>query len=159
MFPLVFEINTRIWLKKLTKTYDRPVTLGKIPEEEFTFFSTNGFNLVWLMGVWKPSKYSKAIAKSHSGLRGSILEHIPDVHLDDIVSSPYSIPSYTVNEELGGEGELLLFRKKLHSYGIKLMLDFVPNHLALDNLWLPEHPEFFIPLSSEEQINTPESGF
>ena len=159
MFPLVFEINTRIWLKKLTKTYNRPVTLGNIPEEEFTFFSSNGFDLVWLMGVWKPSQYSKAIATSHPGLRESILEHIPQVKPDDIVSSPYSIPSYTVNETLGGEEELLLFREKLHSYGIKLMLDFVPNHLALDNEWLPEHPEFFIPLSSEEQIHDPESGF
>ncbi len=74
-------------------------------------------------------------------------------------SSGTTIPSYTVNEVLGGEEELVAFRNKLHSYGIKLMLDFVPNHLALDNEWLPEHPEFFVPVSKAEQNHDPESCF
>ena len=159
MFPLVYEINTRIWLKKLSREHNRPITLGNIPDEEFAFFSACGFDLVWLMGVWKPSQYSKAIATAHPGLRTSILEHIPLVQPDDIVSSPYSIPSYTVNENLGGKDELLLFREKLNKSSIKLILDFVPNHLALDNEWLPEHPEFFIPVSIEEQRHDPGIGF
>jgi glycosidase len=159
MFPLVYEINTRIWLRKLSREYNRPVTLGTVPDEEFAFFTTSGFDIVWLMGVWQPSQYSKAIATSHAGLRSSFLEHIATVQPDDIVSSPYSIPSYTVNDQLGGKSELIEFRKKLNNLGIKLMLDFVPNHLALDNEWLPEHPEFFIPLSFEEVSQDPESGF
>ncbi len=159
MFPLVYEINTRIWLKKLTNNHNKPITLGNIPEEEFNFFSLCGFDFVWLMGVWQPSQYSKAIATGHPGLRTSILEHIPMVKPEDIVSSPYSIPSYDVHEALGGKDELLLFRKKLNKLGIKLMLDFVPNHLALDNEWLPEHPEFFIPISIEEQSHDPGAGF
>ena len=146
MFPLVYEINTRIWLKRLSEGHNRPVTLGNIPDEEFTFFSTCGFDMVWLMGVWKPSKYSKAIATSHPGLRKAFLHNNPNIVPDDIVSSPYSIPSYTVSELLGGEGELLVFREKLRALGIKLMLDFVPNHLALDNEWLPDHPEYFLSL-------------
>ena len=81
------------------------------------------------------------------------------LNLADIASSPYSIPSYTVNEALGGKEGLLVFREKLHGYGIKLMLDFVPNHLALDNEWLPEHPEFFVPVSKAEQSQDPGSGF
>ncbi|MBZ4219199.1 MAG: alpha-amylase [Chlorobium sp.] len=159
MFPLVYEINTRIWLKKLSKEHNRSVTLANIPDKEFTFFTTCGFDMVWLMGVWKPSQYSKAIATAHPGLRSSFLEHIAQIEPDDIASSPYSIPSYTVNEALGGQEELLLFRDKLHGYGIKLMLDFVPNHLALDNEWIPEHPEFFVPVSKAEQSQDPGSGF
>ena len=42
------------------------------------------------------------------------------------------------------------FREKLHASGIKLMLDFVPNHLALDNAFLPEHPEYFISICNDE---------
>lgn len=159
MFPLVYEINTRIWLKTLSKEYNRPVTLGNIPDEEFTFFSTCGFDIVWLMGVWKPSQYSKAIATAHPGLRTSFLQHTPIIQPDDIASSPYSIPSYTVNEALGGEPELLAFRERLHAFGIKLMLDFVPNHLALDNEWLPENPEYFIPMCNAEQCQDPGAGF
>ena len=115
--------------------------------------------MVWLMGVWTPSQYSKAIATAHPGLRTSFLEHLDIVEPCDIASSPYSIPSYTVNEALGGEKELLMFREKLRASGIKLMLDFVPNHLALDNEWLPDHPEYFIPLSKAEQNQDPGSGF
>ncbi len=159
MFPLVYEINTRIWLDKLSIEHNRSVTLGNIPDEEFAFFSSCGFDIVWLMGVWKPSQYSKAIATAHQGLRASFLKHIPTVTPEDIASSPYSIPSYTVNEALGGETELLTFREKLHARGIKLMLDFVPNHLALDNAFLPEHPEYFIPICNEEWCLDPQAGF
>ncbi|NTV05032.1 MAG: alpha-amylase [Chlorobiaceae bacterium] len=159
MFPLVYEINTRIWLKKLSNDQNHQVTLINIPDEEFTFFANCGFDIVWLMGVWMPSQYSKAIATAHPGLRSSFLEHIAMVEPVDIASSPYSIPSYTVNEALGGKEGLLAFREKLSRYGIKLMLDFVPNHLALDNEYLPEHPEFFIPVSKAEQMQDPGSGF
>ncbi|TLU85877.1 MAG: alpha-amylase [Chlorobium sp.] len=159
MFPLVYEINTRIWLQKLSIEHNRAVTLGNIPDEEFAFFSSCGFDIVWLMGVWKPSQYSKAIATAHQGLRASFLQHIPTVTPEDIASSPYSIPSYTVNEVLGGETELLTFREKLHASGIKLMLDFVPNHLALDNAFLPEHPEYFIPMCGEEQCQDPGGAY
>jgi len=159
MFPLVYEINTRIWLKKLSAIHNKTITLANVPEEEFDFFSKSGFDMVWLMGVWQPSHYSRAIATSHPCLRTSFLEHLETVHPDDIASSPYSIPSYTVSESLGGEVQLKQFREKLNSIGIKLMLDFVPNHLALDNEWLPEHPEFFIPVSLDELRHDPESGF
>jgi glycosidase len=159
MFPLVYEINTRIWLRKLSALHNRKVTLGDIPESEFAFFSTCGFDIVWLMGVWRPSLYSRAIATAHPGLRTSFLEHIDEVDPGDIASSPYSIPSYTVNETLGGEQGLLEFRSRLHSLGIRLMLDFVPNHLSLDNEWLPQHPEYFMPLSRAEWNNDHGSGF
>ena len=159
MFPLVYEINTRIWLHKLSIEHNRSVTLGNIPDEEFAFFSNCGFDIVWLMGIWKPSQYSKAIATAHQGLRSSFLQHIPTVTPEDIASSPYSIPSYTVNEALGGETELLTFREKLRASGIKLMLDFVPNHLALDNAFLPEHPEYFIPLCNDEWCLDPKAGY
>ncbi|TCD47623.1 alpha-amylase family glycosyl hydrolase [Chlorobium sp. N1] len=159
MFPLVYEINTRIWLQKLSRVQNRPVTLGTVPDSEFRFFSESGFSMVWLMGVWKPSEYSHAIATSHPDLRSSLLEHLPALRPSDIASSPYSIPSYTANEALGGEEELLLFRERLASHGIRLMLDFVPNHMALDNQWLPDHPEFFVPVSAAERSHDPGSCF
>lgn len=159
MFPLVYEINTRIWLKKLSITYNRTVTLGNISDTELNFFSKCGFDIIWLMGVWKPSAYSKAIATSHQDLRSVFLDHLGSVTPDDITSSPYSIPSYTVNEALGGETELLSFRSKLHAIGIKLMLDFVPNHMGLDNAFLPEHPEYFIQVNHEERHQDPCSCF
>ncbi|MBM3162606.1 MAG: alpha-amylase [Chlorobi bacterium] len=159
MFPLIYEINTRVWLRNLTEKYGKTVTLGTVPEEEFRFFTECGFDYVWLMGVWQPSLYSKAIATAHPCLRTQFLQHLGSVAPGDIASSPYSIPCYRVNSELGGEKELKIFREQLRDSGIRLMLDFVPNHLALDNEWLPAHPEYFIPVSCDEQCHNPESCF
>ncbi len=159
MFPLVYEINTRIWLKKLSAIHNRAITLGNVPDSEFVFFASSGFDIVWLMGVWNPSLYSKSIATAHPGLRTSFFEHVDEIAPGDIASSPYSIPSYTVSDLLGGKDELVKFREKLHAYGIKLMLDFVPNHLALDNEWLPKHPEYFISLPRAEWVHDPGAGF
>jgi len=159
MFPLVFEINTRVWLRNLKKKYGTTITLGSVPEEEFRFFAECGFDYVWLMGVWQPSLYSKAIATAHPSLRTEFLQHLGSVDPDDITSSPYSIPCYRVNPELGGEKGLKHFRERLGKSGTRLMLDFVPNHLALDNEWLPEHPEYFIPVSGNEQRHAPDSCF
>ncbi|NTU92578.1 MAG: alpha-amylase [Chlorobiaceae bacterium] len=159
MFPLVYEINTRVWLKELSDRLERTVTLGEVPEEEFELFNESGFDIVWLMGVWKPSSYSTAISASHCGLRSDFLDHLKDLHPQDIVGSPYAIASYEVNETLGGCAGILAFRKRLAERGIRLMLDFVPNHMALDNRWLPEHPDLFISISKHEQCQDPRSCF
>ncbi|ACF46702.1 MAG: alpha-amylase family glycosyl hydrolase [Prosthecochloris sp.] len=159
MFPLVYEINTRVWLRHLSEQYQRPITLGNIPDSEFRFFKHSGFDFIWLMGIWRPSRYSEAIARSHRGLRSVFLEQIDHPDPCDIVASPYSIPEYRINPLLGDESELAELRKRLAADDIRLMLDFVPNHMALDNKWLPDHPEFFVTVSSEEQCIDPESCF
>jgi len=159
MFPLVYEINTRVWLRELSVRLDRPVTLEEVPDDELQILHDGKFNMVWLMGVWKPSRYSAAIATSHRGLRSELLDHLKDLQPEDIVSSPYSIPAYEVSPAIGGHDGLVAFRKRLAGMGIRLMLDFVPNHMALDNRWLPEHPEMFVSISRHEQCHDPSSCF
>jgi glycosidase len=39
---------------------------------------------------------------------------------------------------------LIRLRKRMAKHGLKLMLDFVPNHMALDHPWLDEHPDYFM---------------
>jgi glycosidase len=60
------------------------------------------------------------------------------------VGSPFAIESYTVREEFGGDEALRKLCQRLHQRGMKLMLDFVPNHVGPDHEWLKTHPEFFI---------------
>jgi len=150
MFPLVYEINTRVWLRELSIRHERPITLANVPGEELELLREGRFTMVWLMGVWKRSRYSAAIAASHKGLRSEMLDYLEDLQPDDIVASPYAVADYTVSEALGGKAGLLAFREQLAGMGIKLMLDFVPNHMALDNRWLPDHPEHFIPMSADD---------
>lgn len=159
MFPLVYEINTRVWLKDISARLGHPVTLEAVPDEELQILLDGKFTHVWLMGVWRPSRFSAAIAASHQGLRPELLDHLKDLQPEDIVSSPYSIPAYEVSETIGGHEALVAFRQRLAGMGVKLMLDFVPNHMALDNRWLPEHPEFFVTVSRHEQCHDPSSCF
>ncbi|NTU52609.1 MAG: alpha-amylase [Chlorobiaceae bacterium] len=159
MFPLVYEINTRVWLKELSVRLGRTINLEEVPDEELQILIDGKFTMVWLMGVWKKSRYSEAIASSHRELRSEFLDNLKDLQPEDIVGSPYAIPSYEVSEAIGGYYALMAFRKRLAGMGIKLMLDFVPNHMALDNRWLPDHPELFVTISKQEQSQDPCSCF
>ena len=49
-------------------------------------------------------------------------------------------PAYTVSESLGGDAALARLRERLRRRGLRLMLDFVPNHTGLDHHWVEEHP-------------------
>ena len=45
---------------------------------------------------------------------------------------------------LGGDEALARLRERLRDRGLKLMLDFVPNHTALDHPWVEDHPEYYV---------------
>ena len=63
---------------------------------------------------------------------------------DDICGSPFAVQSYTVHVDFGGDAALASLRQRLLERGIRLMLDFVPNHTALDHPWVQSHPEYYI---------------
>jgi glycosidase len=60
---------------------------------------------------------------------------------EDIAGSGFAVTSYSVAQNLGGDAALARLRERLRARGLKLMLDFVPNHTALDHHWVDEHPE------------------
>jgi len=46
-----------------------------------------------------------------------------------------------VHQTPGGDDALARLRKRLCTRGLRLMLDFVPNHMAPDHPWIDEHPD------------------
>ncbi len=70
--------------------------------------------------------------------------------MDDVVGSPYSIRRYQPDARIGDWAALDAAGEKLHARGLRLMLDFVPNHVALDHAWILEEPEYFIQGSAED---------
>lgn len=140
-FPLLYEINTRCWLAELSAENNRPITLANIPESKFAEWQRLGFTHIWLMGVWTTGPRGRSIALS---ARNEYSDALPDLGEEDIGCSPYAVADYSVSSVLGGGPALQQFRQQLHSRGLKLILDFVPNHLGLDHRWLKENPEFFV---------------
>jgi hypothetical protein len=144
MHPLLYEINTRCWLRALSEAHGRPITLANVPDSEFTRWQKLGFTHIWLMGAWTTGPRARAEAHNHPGLRSVYHEVLPDWTEADVAGSPYAIADYQVPPGLGGEAGLQIFRRRLHEHGLRLLLDFVPNHLGLDHRWVSDRPELFI---------------
>jgi glycosidase len=64
--------------------------------------------------------------------------------MDDIIGSPYAVVDYVVNSELGTAADLASVRSQLNALGIALMLDFVPNHSAVDSPWTSNSPSYYV---------------
>ncbi len=142
--PIVYEINTRIWLKDISNKYKTKMDLADVPDEVISDIKNLGFDAIWLMGVWEPSITGREIAASHPGLISDFKNTLNDLKSEDIVSSPYAIKNYNVSKILGGDDSLIKFREKINKAGLKLVVDFVPNHTAIDHPWIKEHPEYYV---------------
>jgi hypothetical protein len=142
--PLLYEINTRCWLTDLSRAAGKPVTLADVPEREFLDWRRLGFTHLWLMGVWNTGPRALAEARNTPELRYAYDHILPGWTPKDVGGSPYSISDYQVPAAMGGDDGLARFRANLHRHGMKLILDFVPNHLGVDHAWLRERPELFV---------------
>lgn len=142
--PLLYEINTRCWLRELSQQSDAPITLENVPDSEFESWRGRGFTHIWLMGVWTTGEHARAEALKNADLLQAYQKLLPDWKPDDVLGSPYAIADYRVAKQLGGDEGLAAFRQRLRKAGMKLILDFVPNHLALDHDWVVNRPELFV---------------
>ena len=138
--PLVFEISTRPWLYELSKLYGKNITkLREIPLEEFDELANNGVDIVWMMGVWSLGKYGLEYDKTQN-----FSVYLDDVTDEDIIGSPFAITKYECNPEIGTDEDLLWLKRELNIRGMKLMLDFVPNHSAADHGQAKTDPDMYI---------------
>lgn len=142
--PLVLEINTRCWLQELGDRLGVPVTLANVPDDEFAAWVDLGFTHLWLLGVWTTGPVSRQRALDSAALAEELDRLLPGWQPRDVGGSPFAVASYSVPKALGGEAGLQTFRRRLHERGLKLILDFVPNHVGLDHPWLKEHPDRFV---------------
>jgi hypothetical protein len=143
-YPLLYQVNTRVWLTELSQKLGRPATLDDIPEEELVRFAEMGFDWIWLLSVWQTGEAAQKVSRSNPEWRREFHETLPDLREKDIPGSGFAITGYTVHNDLGGDAALARLRERLKKRGLRLMLDFVPNHMALDHPWVEDHPEYFI---------------
>ncbi|MDH4130699.1 MAG: alpha-amylase family glycosyl hydrolase, partial [Gemmatimonadota bacterium] len=93
----------------------------------------------------------------NQGLLDDFRRALPDFAAADNVGSPYCIRRYVVDEHLGGPKGLAAARAALAKRGIRLILDFVPNHVAPDHPWVSAHPEYFVQGNDEDLRRDPAS--
>jgi hypothetical protein len=148
--PVIYEINTWVWLGELSDEIKEPVTLANVPDEKWDELAHLQIDAVWFMGVWERSPRGIAISNLNAGNLADFRRALPDFTFADNVGSPYCVRRYVVDEHLGGNDGLAIARMKLAKRGIKLILDFVPNHLAHDHPWVAEFPDYFIQGNKED---------
>jgi len=81
-----------------------------------------GVDILWLMPVFPVGE------KNRKGSLGSY----------------YAVKDYHgINPEFGNKEDLRNLIQEAHALGMKVILDWVANHSAWDNIWATEHPEYY----------------
>jgi hypothetical protein len=110
------------------------------------------------MGVWERSPAGVRVALDTPELMASFHNALRDLDEPDVIGSPYCIRSYEVDDRFGGRAGLAAARAALADRGVRLLLDFVPNHVSPDHAWSADHPEYFVRGSADDLDRDP-SGF
>jgi len=84
---------------------------------------STGANVIWLMPIYPVGVKNRK----------------------DPLGSPYSVRDYKgINPAFGTPADLKALVTAVHAKGMKLILDWVPNHTSWDNVWVTKHPEFYV---------------
>jgi hypothetical protein len=76
-YPSLYQINTRVWLRELSRTLNRPATLDEIPDAELDRLAKMGFDWVWFLSVWQTGTGRSASLAEQSGMAQGISEDPP----------------------------------------------------------------------------------
>lgn len=110
----IYEVNIRQYT---------PEGTFKAFQEHLPRLQKMGVDILWLMPVYPIGK------KNRKGKLGSY----------------YSVKNYkAVNPHFGTMQDFIELVEDVHNYGMKLIMDLVPNHTAWDNPWVTEHPEYYM---------------
>jgi hypothetical protein len=150
-YPSLYQVNTRVWLTERSRDLGRAATLDDLPDAELDRLAALGFDWIWLLSVWQTGPAGQQVSRSNPEWRKEFQETLPDLGEEDIAGSGFAITSYTVHQALGGDAALARLREGLRQRGLRLMLDFVPNHTGLDHPWVEDHPEYYI-LGREQDL-------
>jgi hypothetical protein len=156
-YPALYQVNTRVWLTELSLGLGRPATLDDIPDAALDQFAALGFDWVWMLSVWQTGPAGQRVSRSNHEWRREFAETLPDLREEDVPGSGFAITGYFVHQALGGDAALARLRERLHTRGLRLMLDFVPNHTGLDHTWVEDHPEYYVAGTELELARAPQN--
>ena len=82
----------------------------------------SGANVIWLMPIYPVG------VLNHKGTLGS----------------SYAVRDYHgINKDYGNARDFQALVRAVHARGMKIILDWVPNHTAWDNVWMREHKDYY----------------
>jgi len=157
--PVLYQLNTRVYLTELSEQLGRRATLSDIPECFLEQLARRGVEILWLLSVWTTGPRSQQESRRNPEWIREFSHVLEDLKPEDIGGSGFAIADYRVSEQLGGPKSLEALRSKLAKLGMRLMLDFVPNHMGLDHAWITDHPEYLVGGTEELRLEQPNNYF
>jgi len=120
-----------VWLAQLSAWYGGQVRrLDEVPDAALADLAADGFDTLWLVGVWERSAASREIKR----LQGMYAD----------LGSAYAVHDHVVAADLGGEEALSRLAERAARHGLRLAGDMVANHTAIDSRWVEERPDWFV---------------
>ena len=107
------------------------------------------FDWIWFMGIWDHSKIDEKFIEEHPGLINEVEGALDDWQIQDIIGSPYSIKNYKINSIIGDLSDFRNLRERLNKKGVKVMVDFVPDHFGIESRLPLDEPDYFINLEKK----------
>ena len=157
IYPSLYQVNTRVWITELSRQLGRHATLDDIPDISLDQLAEKGFDWIWFLSVWTTGELGRKVSREHTDWRHDFEATLPDLLEEDIAGSGFAIAGYTVHPDLGGDEALKRLRERLANRGLKLMLDFVPNHMGPDHPWVKAHPDYFVSGTVDDLEKTPQN--
>jgi hypothetical protein len=157
--PHLIEINAYFLLSRHTAQGSRNTVLNDIPESYWLEMKARGFDIIWLMGVWSRSPAARRAAETDRRLVRECRDIMNGQTRLDFAGSPYAVWKYEIDPRLGTAADLLALKRNLNGLGLSLILDFVPNHLAVDHAWAGDSPGRFIHAPLTLPVNAEDSWF
>jgi len=151
--PALYQVNTRVQIAERSRELGRPATLEDLPDSWLDQIAALGFDWLYMLGIWQTGDEGRRLSRTNPIWKQEYRELLPDCTDDDVSGSPFAVQSYTPHEAFGGLEGLARFRERLKLRNLCLMLDFVPNHTALDHPWAFEHPEYYVAGTENQRLH------
>ncbi len=100
--PSLYQINTRVWLRKLSVMLSREATLDDISDDDLDRLAGQEFDWIYLLGVWQTGNAGRIVSRSNPEWRKEFEQVLPDLKDEDICGSSFAVTGYTVHSSLGG---------------------------------------------------------
>ncbi|HZR47852.1 MAG TPA: hypothetical protein VFA47_14170, partial [Candidatus Manganitrophaceae bacterium] len=78
-YPSLYQINTPVFLTRLSRSRGRPATLDDIPDSDLDALAARGFDWVWFLGVWQTGPAGREISRSIPEWRREFQALLPDL--------------------------------------------------------------------------------
>ncbi|GAB3493780.1 alpha-amylase family glycosyl hydrolase [Spirosoma knui] len=115
----IYEVNTRQFSAEGN---------FKAVEAQLPRLKEMGVDIIWMMPIYPISQKNK---------KGTL-------------GSPYAVADYkAVNPEYGTLADFKALVRRAHALGLRVLLDWVPNHTGWDHVWVTEHPDWYTQVNSK----------